>query len=164
MNEEDRIKLLSKCNDIDCICQDCIYLNFVKKNILSPIEKDNKELKSQLKYFRDNEYLNQLKFERNLLEDIVQNGGVSNEDKEFLDMTHRNTELLEENQMLKDKIEYLKSKIENKEKWCQLIANLGYDYDGYRDSKNLMLLIDELVKYALYSRDDYNFEVFLREQ
>lgn len=65
------------------------------------LEKENKELKKQLEYLRSGEYLNQLKFERNLLENIVQNGEVSKEDKEFIDMTHRNTELVEENTQLK---------------------------------------------------------------
>lgn len=72
-------------------------------------------------------------------------------------------QLQQENQQLKEKTEYLKSKIENKDRWCQLIADIGYDYDGYRDSKNLMALIDELVRYALYSRDNYDYEEFLKE-
>lgn len=66
--------------------------------------KENTDLKKQLEYLRSGEYLNQLKFERNMLENIVQNMEVSKEDKEFIDMTHRNTELLEENQELKEKI------------------------------------------------------------
>lgn len=68
------------------------------------LEKENQQLKKQLEYLRSGEYLNQLKFERNMLEDIVQNMEVSKEDKEFIDMTHRNTELLEENQELKYRI------------------------------------------------------------
>lgn len=69
------------------------------------LEEENKKLKRQLEYLRSGEYLNQLKFERNMLEDIVQNGGVSKEDKEFIDMTHRNTELLEQ---INKAIEYIK--------------------------------------------------------
>ena len=68
------------------------------------LERENQELKRQLEYLRSGEYLNQLKFERNMLEDIVQNGGVSKEDKEFIDMTHRNTELLEQ---INKAIEYM---------------------------------------------------------
>lgn len=64
---------------------------------------------------------------------------------------------------LKEKVEYLKSKIENKDKWCQLIADIGYDYDGCRKTESLMSLIDELVRYALYSRDDFDYEEFLLE-
>lgn len=59
------------------------------------LEKENKQLKKQLEYLRSGEYINQLKFERNMLEDLVQGMEVSKEDKEFIDMTHRNTELLE---------------------------------------------------------------------
>ena len=65
---------------------------------------------------------------------------------------------------LQEKAKYLKSKIENKDKWCQLIADIGYDYDGYRKAENLMSLIDELVRYALYSRDDFDYELFLLEK
>lgn len=67
------------------------------------------------------------------------------------------TNLEQDNQKLKEKTKYLKSKIENKDNWCQLIADIGYDYDGYRKTEDLMSLIDELVKYALYSRDDYDY-------
>lgn len=52
MSEEERIKLLSKCKDIDCICQDCLYLEFVKNNILNPIQEENQELKKQLKNYK----------------------------------------------------------------------------------------------------------------
>ena len=65
---------------------------------------------------------------------------------------------------LQEKVKYLKSKIENKDKWCQLIADIGYDYDGYRKAESLMSLIDELVRYALYSRDDFDYELFLLEE
>lgn len=72
-------------------------------------------------------------------------------------------QLEQENQQLKEKVEYLKRKIENKDNWCQLIADIGFDYDGFNQVDSLKSLIDELVRYALYSRDDYNFEDFLKE-
>lgn len=72
---------------------------------IEKLQQENQELKRQLEYLRSGEYLNQLKFERNMLEDIVQNGGISKEDKEFIDMTHRNTELLEQ---INKAIEYIK--------------------------------------------------------
>ncbi len=78
------------------------YLNAVVDYEITMSDKT--ELEKQLEYLRSGEYLNQLKFERNMLEDIVQNSEVSKEDKEFIDMTHRNTELLEENQRLKRKL------------------------------------------------------------
>lgn len=73
-------------------------------NQYTQVHNDYVDLKKQLEYLRSGEYLNQLKFERNMLENIVQNMEVSKEDKEFIDMTHRNTELLEENQKLKEKM------------------------------------------------------------
>ena len=83
--------------------------------------------------------------------------------KEYMDMLQiENSKLSKENSQLKEKIEYLKSKIENKDRWCQLIADIGYDYDGFRKVESLMSLIDELVKYALYSRDDYDYEEILK--
>ena len=63
------------------------------------------KLKEQLEYLRNGEYYNQLRFERDMLENLVLYGEVSKEDKEFIDMTHRNTELLEENQKYKEVIE-----------------------------------------------------------
>lgn len=63
-----------------------------------------RELERQLEYLRSGEYYNQLRFERNMLEYIVDNGEVSKEDKEFIDCTHRNTELLEQQ---KEFIKYL---------------------------------------------------------
>lgn len=64
---------------------------------------------------------------------------------------------------LHEKNEYLKGKIENKDKWCQLIADIGYDYDGFNQVESLKALIDELVKYALYSRDNYDYEEWEKE-
>ena len=61
---------------------------------------------------------------------------------------------------LNEKVDYLKNKCENKDKWCQLIADIGYDYDGYRQADSLMKLIDELVKYAIWSRDNYDYDAF----
>lgn len=71
------------------------------------LEKENQRLNKQLDYLRSGEYLNQLKFEVSMLEDLVENNEVSEEDKRFIDMTHRNTELLEENQKYKEIIDKL---------------------------------------------------------
>ena len=75
------------------------------KEVIEIVKQENKELKRQLEYLRSGEYLNQLKFERNLLESIVQDYEIPKEDKEFIDMTHRNTELLEQ---INKAIEYIK--------------------------------------------------------
>lgn len=70
---------------------------------------------------------------------------------------------MSEIEKLQEKIDYLKKKIENKDAWCQLIADVGYDYDGYRQADSLMGLIDEIVKYSLYARDDYDYDEWLEE-
>lgn len=107
---------------------------------IEKLQQENQELKRQLEYLRSGEYLNQLKFERNMLEDIVQNGGVSKEDKEFIDMTHRNTELLEENQKLKHKIEVAIEYINNNQLYYE-----DYDYD-YEDNLYLAGIEDSYAK------------------
>lgn len=75
------------------------------EGIIDYYEGENQELRKQIVYLRSSEYLNQLKFERDMLQDIVDKMKVSKEDREFIDCTHRNTELLEENQQLKKQLE-----------------------------------------------------------
>ena len=69
------------------------YLNAVVDYEITMSDKT--ELEKQLEYLRSGEYYNQLRFERDMLQYVADNGKVSKEDKEFIDMTHRNTELLE---------------------------------------------------------------------
>ena len=103
------IELIKKYNYDQKKAHDLLKEEFVK-DLLEEVKdliKENKILTRQLEYIRSGEYLNQLKFERNMLEDVVSNGEVSEIDKAFIDMTHRNTELLEENKKLKERIDYL---------------------------------------------------------
>ena len=86
--------------------KDCGRTQFV--NLLMQAERENKDLKRQLKLLRNGEYVNQLKFERDLLRYLVDHGEVSKEDKKFIDMTHRNTQLLEENQKYKEVIDKIR--------------------------------------------------------
>ena len=74
------------------------------------LQQKNQELKKQLEYLRSGEYYNQLRFENKMLQDIVDNGEVSKEDREFIDCTHRNTELLGQQ---KEFINYMMNTIEN---------------------------------------------------
>lgn len=85
------------------------------ENFILTCEKDNEELrkdvdyyknmasrlKKEIDYLKSGEYINQLRFERDVLQDIANKGEISKEDRNFIDCTHRNTELLEENQELK---------------------------------------------------------------
>ena len=68
-------------------------------------KEEIRQLKKQLEYLRSREYYNQLRFERDMLQYVADNGKVSKEDKEFIDMTHRNTELLEVIEELREYIE-----------------------------------------------------------
>ena len=116
--------------------KDCGRVQFI--NLLMEKERENQELKEQLEvgkeqyndlveekenlqeqldYLRSGEYLNQLRFERDMLQHVVDNSKVSKVDKEFIDMTHRNTELLAQQKLF---INYLES--ESKE----LIRDAGY--------------------------------------
>ena len=97
------------------------------KDLSEQLEKDNQELKKQLEYLHGEEYLNQLRFERNMLQDVVDKMEVSKEDKMFIDMTRRNTELLEENQGLKEQLEVGKEQyndlVEEKENLQEQLSN-----------------------------------------
>ena len=84
--------------------------------------RENKQLKKQLKYITSGEYYNQLRFERNMLQDLMYNE-IPKEYKEFVDYTHRNTELLGEKQEL---IDYLKEKIKERNNDIKLIGKDVY--------------------------------------
>ncbi len=43
-------------------------------------------------------------------------------------------------------LQTLKRQLEIKDKWNQLLIDIGVDYDGYNDAENLKELIDELVE------------------
>lgn len=76
--------------------------------LVKDLQQENQELKKQLEYLRSREYYNQLRFERDMLQYVADNGKVSKEDKTFIDMTHRNTELLE---VIEEVREYINSKV-----------------------------------------------------
>lgn len=42
----------------------------------------------------------------------------------------------------------LERQVKIKDEWCQLIVDLGFDYDGCNTVESLKGLIDELVDYA----------------
>lgn len=98
---------------------------------IAELRKENQELKKQLDYIRSGEYFNQLRFERDMLQNIVDNGEVSKEDKQFIDMTHRNTELLEQQ---KEFIKYLE---DEKDRLARECSNI------YEDSFGKTRLVNE---------------------
>lgn len=113
-----------------------MYKNFcsildTKSQVLERTAKENQELKKQLDYLRSEEYLNQLRFERDMLQHVVDNSKVSKVDKEFIDMTHRNTELLAQQ---KEFIEYLENEKDRLSRECSQI---------YEDSLGKTKLVNE---------------------
>ena len=70
------------------------------------LKKENKELKKQLEYLRSGEYYNQLRFENEMLQQVVDTNGVPSEVYDYIDCTHRNTELLD---VIEEVREYTKS-------------------------------------------------------
>ena len=95
--------------------------------------KENQELKKQLEYLRSREYYNQLRFERDMLQNVVDNGEVSKEDKTFIDMTHRNTELLE---VIEEVREYI-------EDWLFNAGGNGASMN-YEDINELLQILDKV--------------------
>ena len=94
-------------------------------------KKEVQLLKDQLNYLRSGEYINQLKFERDMLQYIVENGEVQEEDKNFIDMTHRNTELLEEKQKYKKVIDKLSKTIYEIDELRKTTGGYPSDYIDY---------------------------------
>lgn len=129
------------CNELNCIS------NFPHKEIAKNIKiilEENQELKKQLEYLRSGEYLNQLKFERNMLQDVVDDMEVAPEDKAFIDCTHRNTELLAQQ---KEFIQWLENEIQKQKDYG---ASFGLTID--RDiaeyiSEKITVYKDVLSKY-----------------
>lgn len=113
------------------------------------LEKENQRLNKQLDYLRNGEYLNQLKFEVSMLEHIIENGEVSEEDKRFIDMAYRNTELLEENQELEKQLEV------GEEQYNDLVEEKE-DLQALYDDANLEIQkYKEVIDKAKYWVEDY---------
>ncbi len=108
--------------------------DFVKSNgdvdyaaYASFLEKENASLKKQLDYLRSGEYFNQLRFERDLLQNVVDNGEISKEDKKFINMTRRNTELLEQLQQNQKAIDECAELVNQWKCFC----NRNYEEEPY---------------------------------
>ena len=97
------------------------------------LKEENDKLKKQLEYLRSREYYNQLRFERDMLQYVADNGKVSKEDKEFIDMTHRNTELLE---VIEEVREYI-------EDWLFNAGGNGASMN-YEDINELLQILDKV--------------------
>ena len=98
------------------------------------LQQENKQLKEQLEYLRSGEYYNQLRFENEMLQQVVDTNGVPSEVYDYIDCTHRNTELLEENQKYKEVIDKIKELI------IDNIEETTYEYIGSNKIKVLQNL------------------------
>ena len=101
------------------------YLNAVVDYEITMSDKT--ELEKQLEYLRSGEYLNQLRFERDMLQDLVDKKEISKEDKEFIDMTRRNTELLEQQ---KEFIDYMNKTMEECNNYSKYIEKKTKELHG----------------------------------
>ena len=135
------------------------------KDLSEQLEKDNQELKKQLGYLHSGEYLNQLRFERNMLQDVVSKMEVSKEDKMFIDMTRRNTELLEENQELKKQLEIGKEQyndlVEEKENLQEQLSN---SHQIEVQQKEFIKWLEKEIKTTQDRLNKYNEKVKNREE
>lgn len=99
------------------------------------LQQENQNLEKQLEYLRSGEYYNQLRFENEMLQQVVDTNGVPSEVYDYIDCTHRNTELLEENQKYKEVINKIKELI------IDNIEETTYEYIGSNKIKVLQNLI-----------------------
>ena len=130
MNKEDYFKYYIQGSDHYLIPKDVFNELF---NEMENWKEEAKELQKQLEYLRSGEYYNQLRFERDMLQYVADNGKVSKEDKEFIDMTHRNTELLE---VIEEVREYI-------EDWLFNAGGNGASMN-YEDINELLQILDKV--------------------
>ena len=102
----------------------------VYEQLIEQLQQENKQLKEQLEYLRSGEYYNQLRFENEMLQQVVDTNGVPSEVYDYIDCAHRNTELLKENQELKDLIDTILNFSFFKEE-CPL--NFGFENNTNED-------------------------------
>ena len=100
----------SDCNELNCIDN---FPHAKITNAIRELQQENQKLKKQLEYLRSGEYYNQLRFENEMLQQVVDTNGVPIEVYDYIDCTHRNTELLEENQKYKEVINKANNLVRN---------------------------------------------------
>ena len=127
--------------------KDCGRVQFIK--LLMQKERENQELKKQLEYLRSGEYYNQLRFENEMLQQVVDTNGVPSEVYDYIDCTHRNTELLEENQELKKQLEDTNEELELVR--CDL-HNRTSERDGYY--RNIEMLENQQKEFIEYLENE----------
>lgn len=95
--------------------------NLVGNTDSEELQQENIKLKEQLDYIRSGEYYNQLRFENEMLQQVVDTNGIPSEVYDYINCTHRNTELLEEKEQLQQRndkaIDYIKNNMLYKYKY-----------------------------------------------
>ena len=109
-------------------------------SLVNSCQEEIRRLKKQLDYLRSGEYYNQLRFENEMLQQVVDTNGVPSEVYDYIDCTHRNTELLKENQELKDLIDTILNFSFFKEE-CPL--NFGFENNTNEDKSQSIFYEDE---------------------
>ena len=105
---------------------------------IDELQQENKKLKKQLEYLRSGEYYNQLRFENEMLQQVVDTNGVPSEVYDYIDCTHRNTELLEENQKYKEVIDKANNWVRNyMDEW-------SINDEIWQELNELLILLEEV--------------------
>lgn len=110
-----------------------------RKHCEEQIEKcirlhDIKHLREQVEYLKSDEYLKQLKFERDMLQDLVDEEKLSTEIYDIKKITCYNTELIE-------KLQQRNNVINNTIKYVGSLSSRGRDCMIYADIKKNILNI-----------------------
>jgi hypothetical protein len=140
------------------------YQRKYRKNHLSTYEKlqqENQKLKKQLEYLRSGEYYNQLRFENEMLQQVVDTNGVPSEVYDYIDCTHRNTELLGENQELKKQLEEKENIACNWKDSC--LENAGKIEKLENQQKEFIEYLENEISKWHYNYDSNTYEYELEE-
>lgn len=117
------------------------------------LAEENKTLKQQLDYLRSGEYYNQLRFENEILQNVVDTNGVPSEVYDYIDCAHRNTELLEKKQKLINYLKHedkdLKENVVNLEEKLRNTSRDSFYYNSYLKTLHRFRAKRELIKEIL---------------
>lgn len=125
--------------------------------------KEIKELQSQLSYLRSGEYYNQLRFENEMLQNVVDTNGIPSEVYDYIECTHRNTELLEENEQLKKELKILSDNYKEMDKFhkSSFLNRSNYIKELEKENQQLKEQQKEFINYlkSMLENEKDNFSV-----
>lgn len=121
-------------------------------DIIHELENENKKLKKQIDYIRSGEYYNQLRFENEMLQQVVDTNGVPSEVYDYIDCTHRNTELLEERENF---IKWLTEDIEKRKTLIDSPRVQGCDWESIIEiEKDTVKLLEKILEKVVVGKYD----------